>query len=131
MQVLLDTNVLLWALQDPDRLDAPALKLLTDRNNEIYFSAVSIWEISIKASLGRIDFRHDPSEVVTDAMKTGFKELPVTSLNAITVMKLPPLHKDPFDRLLLAQMYAGPYQFLTVDAALVPYSTLVSLVNAR
>lgn len=131
MHVLLDTHVLLWALTDPARLKPETVKLLTDRANEIYFSAISILEIAIKARLGRIDFIHEPADVVAEAKLAGFIELPMMSDVAMMVRDLPDYHKDPFDRVLIAQMLAGPYQLLTGDAELASYSPLVSIVNAQ
>ena len=128
MRWLLDTHVLLWALGEPDRLDAATAALLEDAANEVWFSAASIWEIAIKAQLGRIDFTVRPSEIMQAALQTGFTELAIRSDAAALVADLPPYHRDPFDRLLVAQAMAEPMRLLTADPLLPPYSELVTLV---
>ena len=127
MRLLLDTNVLIWALAEPDRLTASARALLEDEQNEVFFSAASTWEAAIKATLGRIDFRIDPANLLAFARAAGFVELPVASEIAMTVMTLPLHHRDPFDRLLVAQALAMPAVLLTADARLCAYSELVRL----
>ena len=99
MRLLLDTRLLLWALATPDRLDAATRALVEDPANEVFFSAASIWEIATKAALGRADFDARPDAVAEAARKTGFTELPVRAAAAARVADLPPLHRDPFDRL--------------------------------
>ena len=129
MRLLLDTHVLIWALTNPSRLDEATRGALEDTDNEVFFSAASIWEIAIKARLGRVDFGHKPSEVTQAARATGFVELPVRADAAAIVETLPPRHRDPFDRLLVAQATAGPLQLLTSDPLLKPYSELVTLMG--
>ena len=129
MRLLLDTHLLLWALAEPGRLDAKTKLALEDPSNEVLFSAASLWEIAIKASLGRVDFNFDPQQVLQAALETGFVELPVWSAAAILVAKLPPHHRDPFDRLLIAQAMSEPVRFYTADPLLPPYSELVTLVG--
>jgi len=128
MRFLLDTNVLIWALADPLRLDPATRALLQDTDNEIFFSAASIWEIAIKARLGRVDFDHKPGDVTQVARATGFLELPVRADAAVMVETLPLHHRDPFDRLLVAQAIAGPMRLLTSDSGLAPYSELVTVI---
>jgi len=128
MRLLLDTNVLIWALTDPSRLDSETRATLEDQDNFVFFSAASIWEIAIKARLGRIDFDHKPAEITRAARATGFLELPVHSDAAAIVESLPLYHRDPFDRLLVAQAIAGPLQLLTSDPQLAPYSELVTVI---
>ena len=130
MRLLLDTHLLLWALAEPDRLDATTRTALEDANNEVLFSAASLWEIAIKAGLGRSDFAFDPQQILRAAEQTGFVELPVCSAAAILVAKLPPHHRDPFDRLLIAQAMSEPVRFYTADPLLPPYSELVTLVRS-
>lgn len=103
MKFLLDTHILLWAAGEPEKLSAPARQLLADPQSELLFSAVSLWEITIKRSLGREDFRVEPRLLRRGLLDNGYQELAVTSQHAVSVDSLPPLHKDPFDRLLLAQ----------------------------
>src|SRR5713226_922124 len=103
MRVLLDTHVLLWVLAEPHRLDAETRATIESGADEVLFSAASIWEIAIKTGLGRADFAVEPTEIVQAALDTGFAELPVRSNAAALVAELPLLHRDPFDRLLVAQ----------------------------
>ena len=129
MRLLLDTHILLWALAEPHRLDATTLAALEDSENEVLFSAASIWEIAIKSALGRADFQIRPEQVLQAAQETGFVELPVRGRAAARVAGLPPHHRDPFDRLLIAQALAEPVRFYTADPLLPPYSELVVLVT--
>jgi PIN domain nuclease of toxin-antitoxin system len=129
MRLLLDTHILLWALGAPERLGAATRKLIEDPANEVLFSAASIWEIAIKASRGRPDFHANPGEVATSSRSTGFIELPVDAGAAAMVATLPPHHRDPFDRLLVAQAMAGPMRLYTADPILAVYSELVTLTQ--
>jgi PIN domain nuclease of toxin-antitoxin system len=129
MRLLLDTHVLLWALGDPTRLDQATRNLLEDTANEVLFSAASIWEIAIKAGLRRADFTACSEQIAREAHLTGFVELPVSADVAARVADLPPHHRDPFDRLLVAQAMAEPAQLYTADALLLPYSELVRLIG--
>ena len=128
MVLLLDTHVLLRALDKPDRLPEEALRYIETPDNEVYFSVVSIWEIAIKASLGRANFAYSAEQIAQAAQETGFIELPVTSGHAAKIAGLPLYHHDPFDRLLIAQTLLMPARLLTVDSALTPYSELVWLI---
>lgn len=129
MRILLDTHVLLWAVGNSERLPNTTRKWLEDVNNEIFFSAASIWEIAIKASLGREDFRVDPSQVLEVMPETGFSELPIKAGHAAEVYRLPLIHTDPFDRLLVAQSRMEPMLLLTNDGLLVQYSDNVRLIS--
>jgi PIN domain nuclease of toxin-antitoxin system len=129
MRLLLDTHLLLWALAEPARLDAATRAALEEPENTVLFSAASLWEIAIKAALGRPDFAFDPAQILQAALETGFTELPVRAAAAIGVARLPPLHRDPFDRLLVAQAMAEPVRLYTADPLLAPYSELVTLVR--
>jgi PIN domain nuclease of toxin-antitoxin system len=125
MRVLLDTNVLIRALIDPNLLSGATRTALEAPDNDILFSAASIWEIAIKSALGRADFQV-PSERILEAAKdSGFEELPVRSAAALLVATLPPLHRDPFDRLLVAQAINEPARLFTTNASLTAYSELV------
>jgi PIN domain nuclease of toxin-antitoxin system len=99
--------------------------LLEDPDQEVLFSAASLWEISIKAALGRTDFKVAPRDILAAALEVGFVELPVRSAAALVVADLPPIHRDPFDRLLVAQALTEPARLYTADAALEAYSELV------
>jgi PIN domain nuclease of toxin-antitoxin system len=129
MRLLLDTHVLLWALDEPARLGWRIRDLLEDPTNEVLFSAASIWEIAIKVRLGRADFLISPEGIAKSAQATGFIELPVYAVTASRVADLPLHHRDPFDRLLVAQAMAEPARFYTADAQLAPYSELVTVIQ--
>lgn len=121
MYLLLDTHLLLWAAAAPDRLSREATDLIEDPENNPLFSAVSMWEITIKRSLGRDDFKVDPELLQRGLMENGYDELPVTSAHAIAVGHLPALHKDPFDRLLVAQAQSEGVLLLTGDDQVAGY----------
>lgn len=121
MKLLLDTQLLLWAAGQPERLSPRAKRLLNDPENELLFSAVSLWEITIKSGLGREDFRVEPRVLRRGLLDNGYVELPITSEHAVNVDALPPLHKDPFDRLLLSQALVEGITLLTADAQLARY----------
>lgn len=128
MKVLLDTQLLLWAAGEPRRLSARARKLLQDPDNELLFSAASLWEIAIKRGLGRDDFQVEPRLLRRGLIDNGYLELPVSSEHAVSVDVLPALHKDPFDRLLLAQAMVEGVTLLTADAQLARYGPPVRKV---
>ena len=121
MKLLLDTQLLLWAAGQPERLSAAARRLLNNPRNELLFSAASLWEIAIKHTLGRDDFRAEPRVLRRGLLDNGYTELPVTSEHAVNTDALPPLHKDPFDRLLLAQAFTEGITLLTADAQVARY----------
>ena len=122
MKLLLDTQLLLWAAGHPERLSARAKRQINDPENELLFSAVSLWEITIKAALDRDDFRVEPRVFRRALLDNGYVELPITSEHAVNVDALPPIHKDPFDRLLLSQALVEGITLLTADAELARYS---------
>ncbi len=130
-QFLLDTNILLAALIAPDSLPADIQAQLCDPANAILFSAASLWEIAIKYSLGREDFNFRPEDIQQLALDTGFNELPIVSDHCNQVADLPWHHRDPFDRLLVAQALAIPAYLLTTDELLAKYSDLVRRVTLR
>ncbi len=125
MKLLLDTHVLLWALTESPRVDAIRKRLLA-ADNEVYFSVASVWEIAIKASLGKL--KADAMEVRDAALEGGFVELPILGPHALHVGGLPWHHRDPFDRLLIAQAAAEPMRLLTADERLLAYGGPVELV---
>jgi PIN domain nuclease of toxin-antitoxin system len=130
-RILLDTQVLLWSFFAPKRFPSPILDELTDSSVDVLFSAASIWEIAIKSALGRADFAFDPGDVMRKAVQTGFRELSVLSAAACLVARLPLYHRDPFDRLLVAQAIAEPAHLLTSDGKLQRYSELVCWFEPR
>ncbi|MBI2883684.1 MAG: type II toxin-antitoxin system VapC family toxin [Candidatus Methylomirabilis oxyfera] len=121
MKLLLDTQILLLAAGQPERLSAAARKLLNDPRNELLFSAASLWEIAIKNTLGREDFRVEPRLLRRGLLDNDYVELPITSQHAVNIDSVPPLHKDPFDRLLLAQAISEGIILLTGDTQLARY----------
>ena len=121
MKLLLDTHLLLWAAGEPRRLPSAARKLIGDARNELLFSAASLWEITIKRSLGREDFRVDPRLLRRGLLDNGYAELPISGEHAVAVDGLPPLHKDPFDRILIAQSMVESVTLLTSDPLLAKY----------
>jgi PIN domain nuclease of toxin-antitoxin system len=128
VKLLLDTHILLWAAGEPAKLSESARNLLTSPENALFFSAASLWEIVIKRGLGREDFKVDPRRLRKMLIVHGYTELPVTAEHAFTVESLPLLHKDPFDRLLLAQARAEGMQLLTVDDSVAQYRESVLAV---
>lgn len=121
MKYLLDTHVLLWAAGMPERLSARAVALLNDRENRLFFSAASLWEIAIKRGLGRADFQIDGRVLRRGLLDNGYSELAISSEHAAATEGLPGLHKDPFDRLLVAQAAVEGITLLTADAQVVRY----------
>ncbi|MEQ8483691.1 MAG: type II toxin-antitoxin system VapC family toxin [Pseudomonadales bacterium] len=124
MRILLDTHLVLWALAEPDRLPSQALSEL--HANDVYVSAASIWEIAIKVGVGKLSA--NPTEVLAAIAPAGFTLLPISGIHAATVADLPNIHRDPFDRLLVAQALAEPMKLLTNDSVLPAYGRFVSLV---
>ena len=121
MNLLLDTRLLLWAAGEPQRLTAKTRALLLAPANQLIFSSASLWEISIKNGLERPDFNVDPRRLWRMLLVNGYRELPVTSEHAVAVNDLPPLHKDPFDRILVAQARVKGLTLLTADKAVAKY----------
>jgi PIN domain nuclease of toxin-antitoxin system len=125
MRLLLDTHILLWALGDSAKLPAKARQGILDPANQVHFSAASIWEIAIKSHIGRTNFMVEPEEIAQVALDSGFDELVVSARHAALTARLPAHHRDPFDRLLVAQAMTEPAHLLTVDSTLRRYSELV------
>ncbi len=129
---LLDTNVLLAALIKPEVLPADAQTLLENPASTVYFSAASLWEIAIKRSLGRDDFDFLPEDIHQLAQQTGFTELSIAASHSYAIARMPWWHhRDPFDRLLIAQAQSIPAYLLTTDAALERYSELVRRIAVK
>ena len=123
MRVLTDTHILLWALLQPERLDAVRRDVLESPEHQVFFSAVNIWEIAIKRALDRLDLDVEPDVIHRAAVETGFRELPVSAVHAAAVRHLPAHHRDPFERLLIAQALTEPLLLMTDDP-------LISLYHA-
>ena len=121
MRLLLDTNLLLWAAGQPDRLPAAARASLDDADNQLLFSAASLWEIAIKRGLGRDDFRVDSRLLRRGLLDNGYGELAITSEHAVAVDLLPSIHEDPFDRILVAQSLVEGITLLTTDPLVAQY----------
>ena len=121
MKLLLDTHLLLWAASAPERLSATARALIDDPANTPIFSVASLWEIAIKRGLGRPDFEVDPRRLRRGLLDNGYEELAITSAHVMAVDALPPIHRDPFDRLLISQAITEGLLLLTADARLAAY----------
>jgi PIN domain nuclease of toxin-antitoxin system len=121
VKLLLDTHLLLWAAGEPELLSAAARKLIHDPENELLFSAASLWEIAIKRSLGRDDFQVDGRLLRRGLLDNGYLDLPVSAEHAVSIDSLPPIHKDPFDRMLIAQATYEGITLLTVDPLVAKY----------
>jgi PIN domain nuclease of toxin-antitoxin system len=121
MKLLLDTHLLLWAAGVPERLSPQARSLIEAPEHELVFSAASLWEVAIKGGLGRDDFQVDARLLRRGLLDNGYLELPITSAHAVAVTTLPPLHRDPFDRLLVAQALSEGITLLTADALVAQY----------
>lgn len=126
--LLLDTRLVLWAAFDPDRLSAKAARRLRSRRVPLAFSLASLWEVAIKTSLGRPDFSVDPKLLHRALLAEGFVELPINALHIARAATLPWIHRDPFDRLLVAQAMEERISLLTSDAELTAYGRFVKVV---
>lgn len=127
MKLLLDTHILLWAASEPQKLPVKIRQLIEDEENTLFFSAASIWEIVMKNGLGRSDFQIEPRMFRAALMDNGYLELPITSEHVLFVHDLPPLHKDPVDRILVAQSSIEGMALLTVDQAVIDYGGTVMI----
>jgi PIN domain nuclease of toxin-antitoxin system len=127
MKLLLDTHILIWAAADT--LPSNALPYITDMENTLLFSPASIWEIIIKRNLNRPDFKIDPFLLYRGLLDNGYIEVDITSHHALLVGDLPPIHKDPFDRILIAQAKAEGATLLTADEAIAQYSGMIIRVG--
>lgn len=121
MTILPDTNLVLWAFNAPALLSREAESLIANPNNRIYFSAATIWEVAIKNALNKPDFAVDPEVLRESLLANGYLELPITSAHAAAVRNLPPIHKDPFDRILIAQAMLEGITLLTTDRKVARY----------
>lgn len=128
MSLLLDTHVLLWVAGEPDRLPEQVRSLVEDPATEVLYSTASLWEIAIKSGLGRPDFAVDPRVLRRGLLENGYTELPITGTHAVAVDLLPPIHRDPFDRMLVAQARVEGITLLTSDATLSLYQGPIEVV---
>ena len=125
MRLLIDTQIFIWTVLDNDKLGVKARQIMLGAR-EVFVSAVSIWEIAIKAKIGKLE--GDPDEFVEAIEESGFRELMISAKHAAKVHELPLYHRDPFDRLLIAQALTEPMRFLTADSVLEQYSELVMMI---
>ena len=131
MKILLDSHILIWlAFDDRTQLSPQAIDLLEDFNNELYFSVASLWEISIKSSLGKPNFQLDVEQLEQGLLSIYCRELPIELTHIVKSSSYPFLHKDPFDRLLMAQAECENFYFLTADRAIIGYQKPF-VINAR
>jgi PIN domain nuclease of toxin-antitoxin system len=128
MRLLLDTHILLWAAVEPEKLTRSAISLIESPDNEILFSAVSLWEIAIKAARGRDDFRVDVALLRRGLFDNGYSETGVTGEHAMALSSLPLLRKDPFDRMLVAQAMVEGLTLVTADPVIAEYPGPIRLV---
>ena len=129
MKLILDTQMIIWATFWSEKLPAQARQLIVDLDNDIFFSPVSLWETAIKNSRNRPDFKVEARILRRRLLDCGYQEIPITGLHTVAVSDLPLLHKDPFDRLLLAQAKIEGFTLLTTDATLSAYPAPVLLVR--
>ena len=127
MNILLDTHILLWAASDT--LPPSAAKYILDESNDLYFSAASIWEVAIKQGLNRPDFDADPHLLYTALISNGYNELSITSEHTLLTGTLPMIHKDPFDRVIIAQSIKEGMTLLSFDDVVATYPAPVILVK--
>lgn len=130
MNVLLDTHLLLWLAGDPDRLPQKARDVIEDEEVRSFFSVASLWEVAIKSSLGRPDFRVDSRILRRGLLEAGFPEMPIHAHHVAALEDLPLLHRDPFDRLLVAQARSEGIALVTVDQRLEAYGPAVRVLSS-
>ncbi len=128
MKYLLDTHVLLWALGNSRKLNQDIVTLVESLDNEVYFSSASIWEVAIKNAQGRADFAVDPTVLRRALLDNQYREIAITGIHASVAGTLPPLHKDPFDRMLVAQAQSEGIMLLTADPLVAQYPGPIRLV---
>jgi PIN domain nuclease of toxin-antitoxin system len=128
VRLLLDTRLLLWTVDQYERLSRQARRLIGDRESEPVFSTASLWEVAIKYALRRADFHYDPRALRRALLHNEYRELPITGEHAVAVTNLPPLHRDPFDRILIAQCIVEGITLLTADPLVAQYPAPVRRV---
>lgn len=129
MKLLLDTHLLLWAAGQPERLSKAARDLIEAADNELIFSTASLWEVVIKRGLGREDFQVDARLLRRGLLDNGYTELPIGSEHVVAIESLPPLHEDPFDRVLIAQALVEGITLVTTDETVARYPAPVRAVS--
>ena len=128
MKLLLDTHLLLWAATENQKLPKPARRLIDSPDHELFFSAASLWEVAIKRGLGREDFKVDARLLRRGLLDNGYRELPILSDHVVATESLPPIHKDPFDRVLVAQATVEGITLVTTDALIAQYPGPIRIV---
>jgi PIN domain nuclease of toxin-antitoxin system len=128
VKLLLDTHLLLWSAGEPGRLSKEARALIEAPDNELFFSSASLWEVVIKRGLGRDDFKVDARLLRRGLLDNGYSELPIGSEHVVAIDNLPAVHKDPFDRILVAQAQVEGITLLTADPTVAKYPGPVRLV---
>ena len=121
MAYLLDTHALIWAAAEPARFTPAVIAILEDARNPLFFSAASIWEIAIKTALNKPRFNINAREMAVALKRAGYRELPISAHHVAGIAALPPMHQDPFDRLLVAQACAEGLALVTNDANIIRY----------
>ena len=129
MKLLLDTHLLLWAAGEPERLTPKIRKLIDNPENELVFSAASIWEVAIKRGLGRPDFKVDARLLRRGLIDNGYSELPIVSDHVVAIDSLPQIHRDPFDRVLVAQATVEGITLLTIDSIVSRYPGPIKMMK--
>jgi PIN domain nuclease of toxin-antitoxin system len=119
--LLVDTHLLLWAAGQPQKLSKKARRLLEDAGSQVWFSAASLWEVAIKHALGREDFNVEPQRLRRALIDNGWHELTISGEHALATLNLPPIHKDPFDRMLIAQAHVEGVILATSDEQVAQY----------
>ena len=125
---LVDTQLLLWNVYGSRKLPARVKRLFRDGRHQFFYSAASLWEIAIKAARGREDFVADAAAIRDALEENGFHELAVAAQHAVALSALPPIHADPFDRMLVAQAIVEPMALITSDARLAAYPATIEIV---
>lgn len=128
MKLLLDTHLLLWAAGSPEKLTPGARAAIENPLNELLFSSASLWEIAIKRGLDRVNFQIDARILRRGLLDNGYQELPITSEHAVSIESLPPIHKDPFDRILIAQATVEGITLLTADTIVARYPGPIQII---
>jgi PIN domain nuclease of toxin-antitoxin system len=121
VKLLLDTQLLLWAAGQPGSLPVAARRMINNDRNQLMFSAASLWEVAIKSGLGREDFRADARLLRRGLLDNGYDELAIGAEHAVAIANLPPIHKDPFDRMLVAQSAVEGILLVTADPVVAQY----------
>ena len=128
MNLLIDTHLLIWGAVAVQKLPSAAVTLMSDPDNRLHFSTASLWEIAIKFAQGRADFTVDPAPFRAGLLANGYEELPVEGRHCLAIPTLPPVHGDPFDRMLVAQAMTEGMQLLTADRRVAEYGGPVRMV---